>query len=452
MIQPYNPKASPKSGAAGADSDDVVTTRDMELADMLKSYQLNHRASVIKPRGLSNRSNWCFVNAILQALLACPPFYNLMKSVPKDLLYGADTSAGVEHQGGGTNMKILAAVHSFFAEFAPLENFPKLNNKRRKNGGLPQGQILEPASIYNYLLNSLSPTDTFKVIEGRQEDAEEFLTFLLNGLNDEMVALFKSVDKQPPQAENGGEGGGGGDVDTDEEDEWQEVGPKNKSVVTRRGAQGNLKAKPPLAEIFQGQMRSCLQPVNGEPTATLQPFFSLQLDIQSGDIKNVNEALINNFATEMIDGYVCPKTKQAVEASKSMTLEELPPILVLHLKRFVYDGSGKGSGKLLKNIDFPVDLEISSKILSSATKAKYLPVKARTYKLFAVVYHNGTEATKGHYVTDIYHTGLATWIRCDDSILKAMNESMVLAHSANSVPYILFYRRGDTMTSSSAKQ
>jgi len=26
-----------------------------------------------------------------------------------------------------------------------------------------------------------------------------------------------------------------------------------------------------------------------------------------------------------------------------------------------------------------------------------------------------------------------------------MPESLVLAHSANSVPYILFYRRGDTM-------
>lgn len=65
--------------------------------------------------------------------------------------------------------------------------------------------------------------------------------------------------------------------------------------------------------------------------------------------------------------------------------------------------------------------------------------------MFAVVYHNGPEASKGHYVTDIYHTGLATWIRCDDSILKIMSESMVLAHSASSLPYILFYRRGDTM-------
>ena len=94
-----------------------------------RSYQLNHRASVIKPRGLSNRSNWCFVNAILQALLACPPFYNLMKSVPKELL---------EENQQGASMKILAAVHSFFAEFAPMENFPKLNNRRRKNEDLPQ--------------------------------------------------------------------------------------------------------------------------------------------------------------------------------------------------------------------------------------------------------------------------------------------------------------------------
>ena len=77
-------------------------------------------------------------------------------------------------------------------------------------------------------------------------------------------------------------------------------------------------------------------------------------------------------------------------------------------------------------------------------RTKYAP-RQRQYKLFAVVYHNGTEATKGHYVADVYHSGLSTWLHCDDSTLRPMSENMVTAHSASSMPYILFYRRGDTM-------
>ena len=34
------------------------------------------------PRGLTNRSNYCYINSILQALLACPPFYNLLMALP----------------------------------------------------------------------------------------------------------------------------------------------------------------------------------------------------------------------------------------------------------------------------------------------------------------------------------------------------------------------------------
>ena len=52
------------------------------MAAYLQEYSLNHVAPSFLPRGLTNRSNWCFVNAILQALLACPPFYNLMKNLP----------------------------------------------------------------------------------------------------------------------------------------------------------------------------------------------------------------------------------------------------------------------------------------------------------------------------------------------------------------------------------
>jgi hypothetical protein len=39
-----------------------------------------------------------------------------------------------------------------------------------------------------------------------------------------------------------------------------------------------------------------------------------------------------------------------VEISRRVTLEKLPPVLVLHLKRFVYEKTG-GCQKLIKNID-----------------------------------------------------------------------------------------------------
>lgn len=50
-----------------------------------------------------------------------------------------------------------------------------------------------------------------------------------------------------------------------------------------------------------------------------------------------------------------------------MTLEELPPVLVLHLKRFVFEKTG-GCQKLSKNIDYPVDLEISKGRASSGAQ------------------------------------------------------------------------------------
>jgi len=413
-----------------------VESKSIELGRWLINYGLSHYAPSILPCGLSNRSNWCFVNAILQALLGCPPFYNFFKQIP--LVPGMT--------GGKPTYPMIESLIEFVHEFAPMDPLVRQASKKdkgRKKEELRVGACLEPAYVYKMLLGLNS--ETFKVIEGRQEDAEEFLTCLLNGVSDEMTELMKLVPKSQPaeEAEEEEEEDGG--------DDWQEVDSRGKSAVTRRVVAPSQSPVTPIQAMALGMCRSSLRSANGEGSATLQPFFTLQLDIQSPEITSINQALCANFDSEVIDGYICQKTKQVVEASRSLSLEELPSILILHMKRFVYDASTGGVQKVMKQIDFTVDLDIPKGVLSAEARPKFTP-KQRQYKLFAVVYHNGREATKGHYVTDVYHPGNGAWMHCDDSILTETGEQSVLNPGITSTPYILFYRRCDTMVGPSKEK
>lgn len=54
------------------------------------------------------------------------------------------------------------------------------------------------------------------------------------------------------------------------------MGPKNKGAVTRCTEFG----KTPISDIFRGQLRSRVSRAGEQPTDNVQPFFTLQLDVQ----------------------------------------------------------------------------------------------------------------------------------------------------------------------------
>ena len=78
-----------------------------------------------------------------------------MKSLPDEIL-GGDLSEMLN-----SPLKILSSVHAFVSEFGPLENFPRMNRKSKKQEDIPLGKTFEAASIFTMLLNLKS--DTFKV-------------------------------------------------------------------------------------------------------------------------------------------------------------------------------------------------------------------------------------------------------------------------------------------------
>ncbi|XP_026463635.1 uncharacterized protein LOC113366269 isoform X2 [Ctenocephalides felis] len=398
--------------------------------EFLSKYNLDNRTVSLQPRGLTNRSNYCYINSTLQALLACPPLYNLLKALPHQISKKSKSSTPV-----------LDAMTQLAYEFMPLPPGARVGRREKghqRKDELPDvstGPPFEPLVIHR-MLSGFHP-NTFQV-EGRQEDAEEFLSCLLNGLNDEMVELIKLVEpEEKAQLSNGDMVNGHrqcDDDDNDDDDEWKVMGPKNKGSITRRSYFG----RSPISDIFRGQLRSRVQRAGDLTTDSVQPFFTLQLDIEKA--ASVSQALELLVGRDQLEGVTCSKTNQEVEAWQQVSLEELPVVLILHLKWFDYKLDG--CTKIVKNVDFPIDLKIDPKLMS--TKTKYA-VKQRQYKLFAVVYHDGKEASKGHYITDVFHVGFNGWIRYDDSVVKAVTENMVLHPRQPRVPYLLYYRRCDTI-------
>ncbi|XP_008554104.1 ubiquitin carboxyl-terminal hydrolase 10-A [Microplitis demolitor] len=401
-----------------------------QIGEFLNNYQIDKQTISLIPRGLTNRSIYCYINSILQALLACPLFYNLLRAL-------SCSRSSLKN----LNTPVMDNMIRFINEFSPVSEDARLQRKdlrAQKNNestanDIRMGIAFEPSYVYTMFKNS--PSARGFSIDGRQEDAEEFLSCLLNSISEEMLELMKQtksdsttvISAEEPNAncENGS-------------NEWKVMGPRNKGSVTRCTTLGRT----PLSDIFRGQLRSRVYRQGQESTDNVQPFFTLQLDIEKA--QSVQNALDILVCKDRVEGMVCSKTKKQITAWKQVTLEELPAILILHLKWFDY--KLEGCSKIIKNVTYSIDLKIDNNLLSPNVAKKLTP-KQRQYKLFAVTYHDGKEATKGHYITDAYHVGYGTWVRYDDSSVRSIFEMDVLNPKIPRVPYLLYYRRCDTIGS-----
>jgi ubiquitin carboxyl-terminal hydrolase 10 len=414
----------------------------LQIGELLKSYKPNHRSVPLQPRGLTNRANWCYVNATLQALLACPPFYHLIKLLPPlHDKFPEDKSIAVMRS-------MVEFVNNF--SYKQVKAFEKQteNAKGTVKLDIKCGQPFEPVQVYKML--QVIDYEAFK--HGQQEDAEEFLSCILNRLHDEMVALMKLLDKdsKKPLAVNGSDTcmstevtgaiiGSSYEMDSGDtsvvDSRWEQVRSRNRTIFNNVADNESS----PISAIFRGQICSILHQLGQKESATLQSFFTLQLDVQNENVKSVKDALEQLVSKESLQGYTCTKSKVEVDATQRMLLEELPPVLVLHLKWFYYDKNG-GMQKCIKQVDFDIDLELGKELLSAHAKSK-CPPSHRKYKLFAVVNHIGARAIGGHYTVDIFHPGYNCWIRCDDNNISSISASAVTKFAAPKVPYLIFYRR-----------
>ncbi|EAN32397.2 Ubiquitin carboxyl-terminal hydrolase family protein [Theileria parva strain Muguga] len=322
----------------------------------------------VKFSGLENNLNNCYSNVVIQSLYSYHEFRNRMIKMKKT---------------GGAISSELAKLYSKCVTQSDIQ------------------------STKGFLKKVCSTKDDF--ILGDQQDAHEFLTYILNAMIDEIRNL---------------------------EDEY--VKPKT-FMSSKSGGKRKLEKKTWLNELVEGCVKSetrCHECYS--VTGMTEPFITLSLNIF--DNCDINLCLQRYCDDELLSGknqFFCEKCDKYCDASKRIVFDLMPPLLILHLKRFKYTTKpGSSLCSVYERLPYSV---VCSNVIQVNCKRHPCPI---VYELFSIISHIGTSPDYGHYI-NISELG-GNWFRCDDaSILKLDDYHSEIGDettSGNDASYILFYR------------
>lgn len=230
--------------------------------------------------------------------------------------------------------------------------------------------------------------------------------------------------------------GSNGQEGNNDEGGWQEVGHKQKPAVTRNS--GNQSTESPITKVFGGKIRSEFRVTGNKNSVTLEPFQPLQLDIGSPQVNNIEDALKGLTRPESMQGnFKSPRGTRAT-ATKQVFIEGLPPVLILHLKRFHYDSTTKRTEKIWKKVGYPLELEIPREVFPPQVRNKLSAAGGfPKYRLIGAIYHHGKYASGGHYTVDVLRQDGLEWIRLDDTVIRRIRSQDVAEGGSEEDPKIL---------------
>lgn len=108
-----------------------------------------------------------------------------------------------------------------------------------------------------------------------------------------------------------------------------------------------------------------------------------------------------NDRVERLSGdnsYHCSFCKTKSLAQKCLRLQTCPPVLIIQLKRFTYDESGRTT-KLTHGVEFPECLDLNPFVYKENGSKLSSSSVGDCYELKAMVLHIGSDVHSGHYIS-----------------------------------------------------
>uniref|UniRef100_A0A8D2BMG1 ubiquitinyl hydrolase 1 n=1 Tax=Sus scrofa TaxID=9823 RepID=A0A8D2BMG1_PIG len=329
--------------------------------------------------GLRNLGNTCYMNSILQCLCNAPHL--------------ADYFNRNCYQEDINRSNLLGHKGEVAEEFGIIMK------------ALWTGQ-------YRYI----SPKD-FKITIGKindqfagysQQDSQELLLFLMDGLHED---LNKADNRKRHKEENNDH------LDDFKAAEyaWQKHKQLNESIIVA---------------LFQGQFKSTVQCLTcHKKSRTFEAFMYLSLPLASTSKCTLQDCLrLFSKEEKLTDNnrFYCSHCRARRDSLKKIEIWKLPPVLLVHLKRFSYDGRWKQ--KLQTSVDFPLEnLDLAQYVIGPKNNLK-------KYNLFSVSNHYGG-LDGGHYTAYCKNAARQRWFKFDDHEVSDISISSVKSSAA----YILFY-------------
>ncbi|KAM5452146.1 putative ubiquitinyl hydrolase 1 [Microsporum audouinii] len=420
-------KAAAPSPQAGA----PTLSRGESLAEALNSFganveQYSEKIAFLEPRGLVNTGNMCYMNSILQVLIFCVPFYEFLDQIGRRAAHSFKSDS-----------PLVDAMIMFLREFRVIDaasSVEKLRLRLKQNELEEYGESFIPEYVYQVIRHLPRFRDMRR---GHQQDAQEFLGFLLEELHEECLHATKNAiaDKSDASTSSDVDAHSIGDESTG--DGWLEVGHKQKASVTRSSGDGS--GESPITRIFSGKIRSEFRVPGNKNSVTLEPYQSLQLDIGSPQVNNIIDALKGLTKPETMHGDFQSSRGPKVNATKQVFIEHLPPVLVLHLKRFQYDNVTNGTQKIWKKIGYPLELEIPKEVFPPHRRNTLSAQNGSLpkYRLIGVIYHHGKSASGGHYTVEVRRQDGREWVRFDDTYIRRVRSEEVAYGGSEEDPKLL---------------